>query len=54
MGTLKNICDALLIGLDYKGKYQWNTKKQEIDFESIDSIRALDLEEYIKKYSVSE
>lgn len=53
-GILKNICDALLIGIDYKGKHQWNTKKQGIDFESIDSIRALDLEEYIKKYSASE
>lgn len=50
LGTLKNICDALLMGIDYKGKYQWNKKKQDIDFESIDSIQALNLEDYIEKY----
>ena len=52
--TMKKICDEFLMVIDNKGKYQWNIKKQNINSESIDSIRALDLEEYIKKYSVSE
>lgn len=50
LGTLKYICDELLRGIDYKGKFQWNAKKKTIDFEYIDSIRALNLEEYIEKY----
>lgn len=51
LGTLKNICDELLMRIDYKGKFQWNTKKRDIDFEYIDSIKALDLGDYIDKYS---
>lgn len=49
--TLKDICEKLLMEIDYKGKFQWNTKKRDIDYEYIESIQALNVEDYVKKYS---